>query len=47
MLDLGRRDLVFVGGSHSWPMAIIDWFYASSSLVEGGALVLDDTQLRQ
>lgn len=46
-LDLGTRDLVFIDGSHSWPMATIDWFYASSSLVAGGVLVLDDTQLSQ
>lgn len=46
-LDLGSRDLVFIDGSHSWPMATIDWFYASSSLVAGGVLVLDDTQLAQ
>lgn len=46
-LDLGVRDLVFIDGSHSWPMATIDWFYASSSLAAGGVLVLDDTQLPQ
>lgn len=46
-LDLGARDLVFIDGSHSWPMATIDWFYASSSLVRDGVLVLDDTPLKQ
>lgn len=44
-LELGRRDVVFIDGGHSWPMATIDWFYTAGSLDRGGLLVIDDTQL--
>jgi predicted O-methyltransferase YrrM len=38
-------DLVFVDGGHSWPMAIIDFYYAAGRLRDGGVVVFDDIQL--
>jgi methyltransferase family protein len=40
-------DLVLVDGSHAFPLAIIDWYYAAGRLRAGGLVVLDDMQLTQ
>lgn len=40
-------DLVFIDGSHGFPIPIIDWFYGAAHLREGGVVVLDDRQLPQ
>ena len=40
-------DLVLVDGSHAFPLAIIDWYYAAGRLRAGGVVVLDDVQLTQ
>lgn len=44
-LEPTELDLVFVDGSHAFPAAIIDWFYAGGRLRQGGICVLDDVQL--
>lgn len=46
LLDPQPLDLAFIDGGHGFPLAIIDWFYSASRLVEGGVLVLDDLHLR-
>jgi hypothetical protein len=40
-------DLVFIDGSHGFPLPIIDWFYGAGHLREGGVVILDDRQLPQ
>jgi hypothetical protein len=40
-------DLVFIDGSHGFPMPIIDWFYGAGRLRSGGIVVFDDIQLPQ
>ena len=45
LVDDGELDLVFVDGSHGFPAAIIDWFYAGGRLRDGGIGVFDDAQL--
>jgi len=40
-------DLVFIDGSHGFPMPIIDWFYGANHLQPGGIVVFDDVQLPQ
>lgn len=44
-LEPTELDLAFIDGSHAFPAAIIDWFYAAGRLREGGVVVLDDIQL--
>jgi hypothetical protein len=44
-LDPGPLDLVMVDGCHGFPFPQIDWYYAAAHLVDGGILVVDDTQL--
>ena len=39
-------DLVLIDGDHAVPMPLIDFFYTSDRLVEGGWLLADDVQLR-
>ena len=38
-------DVVFVDGSHGFPAAIIDWYYAAGRLRSGGVVVFDDIQM--
>jgi hypothetical protein len=40
-------DLVFIDGSHGFPLPIIDWFYGAAHLREGGIVMLDDRNLAQ
>jgi len=40
-------DLVFIDGSHGFPLPIIDWFYGAAHLRQGGVVVFDDFQLPQ
>ena len=40
-------DLVFIDGSHGFPLPIIDWFYGAGHLREGGIVVFDDLELPQ
>ncbi len=47
MLGSDPLDLVFIDGSHGFPMPIIDWFYGASLLRRGGVAVFDDIQLPQ
>lgn len=46
-LDGPPLDLVLVDGSHAFPLAIIDWYYAAGRLRAGGHVILDDVQLTQ
>jgi predicted O-methyltransferase YrrM len=46
-LEPTELDLVFIDGGHSWPLPVIDWFYAAGRLREGGVVVFDDIQLPQ
>ncbi len=45
--ELGTRDLdlVLIDGAHGFPYPILDWWYLSSRLEEGGLLLLDDAYL--
>jgi hypothetical protein len=36
-------DVVFIDGAHRFPFPIVDWFYGSKLLKEGGIVILDDT----
>ncbi len=40
-------DLVFIDGSHGFPLPIIDWFYGAAHLRDGGVAIFDDRQLPQ
>lgn len=44
-LEIGDLDLVMVDGCHGFPFPQLDWYYAASHLVDGGILIVDDTQL--
>ncbi|WP_237106527.1 class I SAM-dependent methyltransferase [Nonomuraea sp. MG754425] len=41
-LRLDDLDLLFIDGSHHFPMPIIDWYYGARSLRKGGVVVIDD-----
>lgn len=41
----GDLDVVMVDGCHGFPFPQLDWYYAAANLVDGGILVVDDTQL--
>jgi hypothetical protein len=43
----GQLDLVFIDGSHGYPLPVIDWFYGAGLLRRGGVVVFDDVQLPQ
>jgi hypothetical protein len=45
-LELPELDLVFIDGSHAFPLPIIDWYYGCGALRRGGLLILDDTNLK-
>jgi predicted O-methyltransferase YrrM len=38
-------DLFLIDGNHGFPTPILDWYYGARLLVDGGLLVIDDTQL--
>jgi len=44
-LDLGLLDVVLIDGSHSFPHVFIDWYYAAGAVLDGGVMIIDDTQL--
>ncbi len=37
-----RLDCIFVDGAHSFPNAIVDWYYSMSALKIGGRMIVDD-----
>jgi hypothetical protein len=39
-------DLVLIDGDHAFPIPYVDFWYAGGRLVQGGLLVVDDTDLR-
>jgi Methyltransferase domain len=42
---LGRDrtlDVAFIDGEHSYPLPVVDWYYATRSLKIGGKLLIDD-----
>lgn len=43
--SLPQLDFVLIDGSHAFPHAILDWYFACSSLRAGGHLLLDDTNM--
>lgn len=44
-LNIRDLDFALVDGSHSFPVAFLDYFYIAERLRTGGVLVIDDTNL--
>ena len=44
-LDAGPLDLVLIDGSHGFPVAFLDFYYAAPMLKINGTLVIDDIHL--
>jgi hypothetical protein len=40
-----KRDLIFIDGAHRFPFPIVDWFFCSMHLREGGLMIIDDTNI--
>jgi len=38
-------DLMFIDGAHRFPYPIIDWFYGSRLIKDGGLVIVDDTDI--
>ena len=39
-------DVVLIDGRHAFPTPIIDWFYLAKHLKVGGAMIIDDTDIK-
>ncbi len=46
LIDDGELNCVLIDGMHGFPMPFIDWYYTANRLAVGGAMIVDDTQLR-
>ncbi len=44
-LENEEFDLVLIDGSHSFPVAFLDFYYVAIRLTVGGVLIIDDTNL--
>lgn len=45
-MDPTPLDLVLIDGDHAVPAPYIDYYYTADRLVQGGVMLVDDTQLR-
>ena len=45
LLNENNLDVLFIDGAHRFPFPIIDWFYGSKLLKEGGITIVDDTDI--
>jgi hypothetical protein len=39
------KDLILVDGAHAFPFPIIDWFFATKLLNDGGLMIIDDIDI--
>jgi hypothetical protein len=39
-------EIIFIDGSHCFPIPFIDWYYTANRLKVGGFVVIDDTNIR-
>ena len=46
LIDDGELNCVLIDGMHGFPMPFIDWYYTANRLAVGGAMIVDDTQIR-
>ena len=42
--DLPALDLILLGADRSFPVPIVEWYYAAEKLVIGGLMIVDDVQ---
>ena len=43
--ELPSLDLVLIDGDHSFPLPLLDWYYAAVRLKIGGLMIVDDIQI--
>jgi hypothetical protein len=40
-----EKDLILVDGAHAFPFPIVDWFFATKLLKDGGLMIIDDIDI--
>ena len=45
LMNENNLDVLFIDGAHRFPFPIIDWFYGSKLLKQGGITIVDDTDI--
>ena len=45
LLNEGNLDVFFIDGAHRFPFPVVDWFYGTKILKQGGIAIVDDTDI--
>ena len=45
LLNEDNLDVLFIDGAHRFPFPVIDWFYGTKILRQGGIAIIDDTDI--